>query len=219
MLLKTCGAQESALQTAGAPFTLSHLKVNLQILCPVLNPWAGLLLCAPLACDNGIRLDTSGAHVHVEADPDLSVVREVGCSLVRVVKAATLRLPPSWASLCSWRLGSTTLSKGMDGTCTTRPRLRPGVPFAKIHGVQELSPGAQQLQGYRPMSSEGKQGDPGLDLVLPRGRCSFSWASPSPQRSAPGLSRGPRLWWWAGSRGTQGAGCYWRGWDFGCPPL
>ena len=59
----------------------------------MLNPWAGLLLCALLARDNSIRLGPSGAHV--EADPDLSVVQEVGCSLVRVVKVATLRLPPS----------------------------------------------------------------------------------------------------------------------------
>lgn len=111
-LLQTHGAQESALQTAGALLTLSHLKVNLQILCPVLKP--GL-----------------------------------GCFCVHCCHVTTAS---SWALV------------------------------AQIHCVQELSPGAQQLLGYWPMSSEGKQGDLGLDLVLPRGWSSFSWASPTVAR-------------------------------------
>uniref|UniRef100_U3DM59 Sulfotransferase n=1 Tax=Callithrix jacchus TaxID=9483 RepID=U3DM59_CALJA len=51
------------------------------------------------------------------------------------------------------------------------------LPFTKIRRVQELCTGALQLLGYRPVYSEDEQHDLTLDLVLPRGLNSFSWAS------------------------------------------
>ncbi|ELW63000.1 carbohydrate sulfotransferase 6 [Tupaia chinensis] len=54
---------------------------------------------------------------------------------------------------------------------------RHALPFAKIRRVQELCAGALQLLGYRPVFSEEEQRDLALDLVLPRGPSSFSWAS------------------------------------------
>ncbi|ELK36167.1 Carbohydrate sulfotransferase 6 [Myotis davidii] len=54
---------------------------------------------------------------------------------------------------------------------------RHALPFTKIRRVQELCAGALQLLGYRPVFSEEEQRDLALDLVLPRGPGSFSWAS------------------------------------------
>ncbi|XP_069312517.1 carbohydrate sulfotransferase 6-like [Eulemur rufifrons] len=57
------------------------------------------------------------------------------------------------------------------------------LPFSKIRRVQELCAGALQLLGYRPLFSEDEQRDLALDLVLPRGRSSFSWASSTARRA------------------------------------
>ncbi|EPQ05495.1 Carbohydrate sulfotransferase 5 [Myotis brandtii] len=54
---------------------------------------------------------------------------------------------------------------------------RHALSFTKIRRVQELCAGALQLLGYRPVFSEEEQRDLALDLVLPRGPGSFSWAS------------------------------------------
>uniref|UniRef100_A0A8C5XRR0 Sulfotransferase n=1 Tax=Microcebus murinus TaxID=30608 RepID=A0A8C5XRR0_MICMU len=54
---------------------------------------------------------------------------------------------------------------------------RHALPFSKIRRVQELCAGALQLLGYRPVYSDDEQRDLALDLVLPRGPSSFSWAS------------------------------------------
>ncbi|KAL2762128.1 carbohydrate sulfotransferase 6 precursor [Daubentonia madagascariensis] len=60
---------------------------------------------------------------------------------------------------------------------------RHALPFAKIRRVQELCAGALQLLGYRPVSSQDEQRDLALDLVLPRGPSSFSWASSTAHRA------------------------------------
>ncbi|XP_040109438.1 carbohydrate sulfotransferase 6 isoform X1 [Oryx dammah] len=62
---------------------------------------------------------------------------------------------------------------------------RHALPFAKIRRVQELCAGALQLLGYRPVFSEDEQRDLSLDLVLPRGPSSFSWASSTAERPGP----------------------------------
>lgn len=59
------------------------------------------------------------------------------------------------------------------------------LPFAKIRRVQELCAGALQLLGYRPVFSEDEQRDLSLDLVLPRGPSSFSWASSTAAHRGP----------------------------------
>lgn len=87
-------------------------------------------------------------------------------------------------------------SPGLGCSCVHRWHMTTASSWAlvaQIHCLQELSPGAQQLPGYRPVSSEGKQGDLGLDLVLPQGWSSFSWASPTvacPKASAEAPSCG-----------------------------
>ncbi|XP_008575439.1 PREDICTED: carbohydrate sulfotransferase 6 isoform X2 [Galeopterus variegatus] len=62
---------------------------------------------------------------------------------------------------------------------------RQALPFPKIRRVQELCAGALQLLGYRPVFSEDEQHDLGLDLVLPRGPSSFSWASSTSTHPGP----------------------------------
>uniref|UniRef100_U3DXI4 Sulfotransferase n=1 Tax=Callithrix jacchus TaxID=9483 RepID=U3DXI4_CALJA len=54
---------------------------------------------------------------------------------------------------------------------------RHALPFTKIRHVQKVCASALQLLGYRPVYSEDEQHDLTLDLVLPRGLNSFSWAS------------------------------------------
>ncbi|XP_029780080.1 carbohydrate sulfotransferase 6 [Suricata suricatta] len=54
---------------------------------------------------------------------------------------------------------------------------RHALPFAKIRRVQELCAGALRLLGYRAVASEAEQRDLAVDLVLPLGTRSFSWAS------------------------------------------
>ncbi|KAF3823802.1 hypothetical protein GH733_007270 [Mirounga leonina] len=44
------------------------------------------------------------------------------------------------------------------------------------------------------MSSEGKQGDLGLDLVLPLGLSCFSWPAPTAARPQV-LAEAPQFWW------------------------
>lgn len=51
------------------------------------------------------------------------------------------------------------------------------LPFAKIRRVQELCASALQLLGYRPVFSDEEQRDLALDVLLPLGPSSFSWAS------------------------------------------
>ncbi|KAM6222646.1 carbohydrate sulfotransferase 6-like [Rhynchocyon petersi] len=62
---------------------------------------------------------------------------------------------------------------------------RHALPFTKIRRVQDLCAGALQLLGYRPVFSEEEQRDLSLDLVLPRGPSSFSWASSADVRPGP----------------------------------
>ncbi|XP_028932022.1 carbohydrate sulfotransferase 6-like [Ornithorhynchus anatinus] len=54
---------------------------------------------------------------------------------------------------------------------------RQALPFSKIRRVQELCGGALRVLGYRSVDSEQEQRDLTLDLLLPRGRSQFSWAS------------------------------------------
>lgn len=146
-------------------------------------------------------LSTSG--MRLEADPSLSVVREVCCSQVRISEAATLKLLPflsvtlplgAWIHSITYGCGRGMRhkAKAASGHVLSGHALSVSevwyhtLPFAKVHrvqdlcpGAQQLCPGAQQLLEYRPTSSEGKQGDLSLDLVLPWGLSSFSWAVPT----------------------------------------
>ncbi|EPY74235.1 carbohydrate sulfotransferase 6-like protein [Camelus ferus] len=140
---------------------LSDPALNLRIVHLVRDPRAVLRsreqTAKALARDNGIVLGTNGKWV--EADPDLRVVREVCRSHVRIAEAATRKPPPSLRG--RYRLLEAWIHNITHG----------------IRRVQELCAGALQLLGYRPVFSENEQRDLTLDLVLPRGPSSFSWAS------------------------------------------
>lgn len=125
---------------------------------------------------------------------------------MRIAKAATLKVLPflsfrlqleAWIHNITYGYG-----RGMQLEAKTASRHSLNVSqvwphallFAKVHRVLKLCPGAQQLLGYQPMSSEGKQGDLGLDLVLPPGLSCFSWSPPTAARPQV-LAEAPQFWW------------------------